>query len=248
MDLLRQLSGLTLRYSEKDKRLISSIKSIIGRKPFNLSIYKLAFQHSSVAKEEYKGVKLSNERLEYLGDAVLGMIIAEFLFKKFPYKDEGFLTDIRARIVNRESLNKLARKIGIGELIEYDDRKKGQLSYKSLYCDGLEAFIGAVYLDKGFKFCKNFIIKKIVGPHIDLQEVVMTNPNFKSRVIEWAQKENKGVTFEVVALKKDNNHYKEFTTQLFIDNEPVAIGTGYSKKKAEQDAAEKTCQLLNISI
>lgn len=248
MNLLRQLSGFTLRYSQKDKRLVSSIKSIIGSKPFNLSIYKLAFQHSSVAKEEFKGVKLSNERLEYLGDAVLGMVIAELLFKKFPYKDEGFLTDIRARIVNRESLNKLARKIGIGELIEYDERKKGMLSYKSLYCDALEAFIGAVYLDKGFKSCKSFIIKKLVGPHIDLREVVRTNPNFKSRVIEWAQKENKGVTFEIIALKDSSNQYKEFTAQLLIDNEPITTGTGYSKKKAEQDAAQKTCEILNISI
>lgn len=249
MYLLRQLSGFTLRYSKKDKRLFSAIKTIIGKRPFNLSIYKLAFQHSSVAKEEKsRGVKLSNERLEYLGDAVLGMAVAEFLFKKFPYKDEGFLTDIRARIVNRESLNQLARKIGLGELVEYDDKKKSAFSYKSLYGDALEAFIGAIYLDRGYNFCKSFILKKLLGPHIDLEKVVMTNPNFKSKVIEWAQKSNKEVTFEIIEQKSGNRNYKEFTAQLLVDNKPICTGTGYNKKKAEQDAAEKSCEILNITV
>lgn len=248
MNLLRYLSGFSLRFSEKDKRLISSIKSIIGSKPFNLSIYKLAFQHSSVAKEEIKGIKQSNERLEYLGDAVLGMVVAEYLFQKFPFRDEGFLTEIRARIVNRESLNKLGRKIGIAELVKYDEKKKSALSYKSLYGDALEAFIGAVYLDKGYAPCKQFIIKKLISPHIDLKEVVMTNPNFKSKVIEWAQKSNKEVSFEIIELKSGRNQLKEFTAQLLIDNEPICTGTGFNKKKAEQDAAQKSCEILQISL
>ena len=248
MNFFRKLSGFTLRFSQKDRRLISSIRTICGGRPLNLSLYRLAFQHSSVAKEEYKGVKLSNERLEYLGDAVLGMVVAEFLFKKFPYRDEGFLTDIRARIVNRESLNKLSRKIGIGDLIEYDEKKRSVLSYKSLYGDALEAFIGAIYLDKGYKTCKNFILKKLITPHIDLREVVMTDPNFKSKIIEWAQKANKEVSFEIVDLKTGRNQFKEFTAQVLIDNEPICTGTGHSKKKAEQDAAQKSCQILNISV
>lgn len=239
MNLLRQLYGLSLRHSEKDKRLISSIKSIIGSKPFNLSIYKLAFQHSSVAKEEVKGIKLSNERLEYLGDAVLGMVIAEFLFQKFPYRDEGFLTDIRARIVNRESLNKLARKIGIGDLINYDENKKNSLSYKSLYGDALEAFIGAIYLDKGYASSKKFILKKLISPHIDLREVVMTDPNFKSKVIEWAQKSNKEVSFEIIELKSGRNQLREFTAQLLIDKEPICTGTGFNKKKRQNKMLRK---------
>lgn len=248
MNLLRQLYGFSLRYSEKDKRLISSIKSIIGSKPFNLSIYKLAFQHSSVAKEDTSGVKLSNERLEYLGDAVLGMVIAEFLFQKFPFRDEGFLTDIRARIVNRESLNKLARKIGIGDLIIYDENRKNNLSYKSLYGDALEAFIGAIYLDKGYTSSRRFIIKKLIAPHVDLKEVVMTNPNFKSKVIEWAQKSNKEVSFEIIEQKSGRHQLKEFTAQLLIDNEPICKGTGFNKKKAEQDAAQKSCEILKIPL
>lgn len=248
MNLLRQFSGLTLNYSKKDKKLVADIKAIIGKRPLNLSIYRLAFQHSSVAKEDIKGIKLSNERLEYLGDAVLGMVVAEFLFKKFPYKDEGFLTEIRSRIVNRESLNKLARKIGVAELIEYNERKKSGLSYKSLHCDALEAFIGALYLDRGHSSCKKFILKKLIAPHVDLQEVVTNNPNFKSMVIEWAQKENKDVAFELVSLNNGHSQYKEFTMQLLIDNEPISIGKGYSKKKAEQDAAQKSCEILNISV
>lgn len=248
MYLLRLITGLTKKHSREDKKLISAITSILGTQPLSLSLYKLAFQHSSVAKEEFKGVKLSNERLEYLGDAVLGMVIAEFLFKKFPYKDEGFLTDIRARIVNRESLNKLAKKIGVGELVEYDEKKKSNLTYKSLYGDALEAFIGAVYLDKGYLSCKKFIIKKLINPHIDLKEVVSTNPNFKSKVIEWAQKSNKEVTFEIIECKSGRNQFREFTAQLLIDNKPISIGKGFNKKKAEQDAAQKSCELLKIPM
>ena len=248
MYLLRLLSGLIFNNSKKDRALITSISTISGSRPLNLAIYKLAFQHSSVAKEEFKGVKLSNERLEYLGDAVLGMVIAEFLFKKFPYKDEGFLTDIRARIVNRESLNKLARKIGIGEMVEYNDKKKGPLTYKSMYGDALEAFIGAIYLDKGYLACKKFVLKKLIGPHIDLKEVVMTNPNFKSKVIEWAQKSNKEVSFEIISFKSGKNQFKEFTAQLLLDDKPICTGTGFNKKKAEQDAAQKSCELLHISM
>ena len=131
-----------------------------GIRPANLSVYQLAISHSSVARETAKGIKESNERLEYLGDAVLGTVVAEFLFKKFPYKDEGFLTDIRSRIVNRESLNNLARKIGISNIVEYDVNRKNSLSHKSLYGDTLEALIGAVYLDKGFNVSKRFILTR----------------------------------------------------------------------------------------
>lgn len=233
------------RYSAKDKRLISSIYSIAGSKPINLDLYKLATQHTSVAVETAKGVKQSNERLEYLGDAVLGMVVADYLFKRFPYKNEGFLTEIRSRIVNRESLNQLARKMGINDIVEYDDKKKTALTYKSLYGDALEAFIGAVYLDKGYHFCKNFILKRLINTHLDLDDIIRTNPNYKSRVIEWAQKENKEVSFEMVQIKGDH-HRKEFTARLFIDEEPIAEGRGFSKKKAEQDAAEKSITILKI--
>ena len=154
------VSRLFRRDSNKDEKLTSALQQMIGGKPKNLNLYKLALQHTSASKESAQvGFRESNERLEYLGDAILGAVIADYLFKKFPYKDEGFLTDIRSRIVNRESLNNLARKIGLNKLIVFDGNRKTILTHKSMHGDALEALVGAIYLDKGFKYCKKFIIK-----------------------------------------------------------------------------------------
>lgn len=244
--ILRRLLYFLKPYSKKDKKLIAAIKAIVGSRPLNLHPYKLATQHTSVAIENRKGYKESNERLEFLGDAVLGMVVAEYLFLKFPYKEEGFLTEIRSRIVNRESLNNLARKIGVSTLVEYNQSRRGTLSHKSIYGDTLEAFIGAVYLDKGFRFCQRFIIQKLLVPHYDIDAIVKTNPNHKSKIIEWAQKESRELRFEITEKKDLSHHFKEFTAQIFIDDEPLGAGTGYSKKKAEQSAAEKSCEILNL--
>ncbi|MDN5202607.1 ribonuclease III [Fulvivirgaceae bacterium BMA10] len=241
----KRLSWLLTVRSENDKKLAAAIKMIVGRHPFNLDLYKLAVKHSSVAEIGRTGFKESNERLEYLGDAILGAIIAEYLFKKFPYKEEGFLTEIRSRIVNRESLNNVSRKIGLNDLVQYDANRKNSLSHKSIHGDTLEALLGAIYLDRGFKFCKRFIIKKLLL-HYDIKEIINNNPNSKSLIIEWAQKENKDIRFEVVEVK-NKKHFKEFVVQLFIENEPIGKGFGLSKKKAEQDAAQKSCDLLNLT-
>ena len=225
--------------------MITSVHRITGLRPVNVYLYELATQHSSVAKRTSGGTKESYERLEYLGDAVLGAIVAEFLFKKFPFKDEGFLTDIRSRMVNRESLNQLARKIGLDDLIKYNTSQKHPHSHKSLYGDCLESLIGAVYLDKGYRRCRNFVLRKLISPHFDLDTVVKTNPNHKSRLIEWAQRENHDVRFEIVEVKGDK-HRKQFTAQVFIDGKPHTKGSGFSKKKAEQAAASRVCETLNI--
>jgi ribonuclease III len=232
--------------SKKDKRLAAAIKTMVGRKPFNLTPYKLSLIHSSIAKPNIKGFKESNERLEYLGDAILGAVIADYLFKKYPFKDEGFLTEIRSRIVNRESLNLLARKIGLDKMIKFEDSGKTVHSHKSLYGDTLEAFVGAVYLDKGYLFCQKFILTKLLLPHFDLETIVSTDVNFKSKIIEWAQKENKEAKFEIVDVKSVRNH-KEFIAHLIIDDEVIGVGHGLNKKKAEQDAALKGLEKLNIS-
>ncbi len=203
-------------------------------------------RHTSVAKEKRKGFVESNERLEYLGDAVLGMVVAEYLFNKYPFKDEGFLTEVRSRIVNREHLNQLAKKIGLSDLIEYNGHMKGSaLSFKSIYGDALEALIGACYLDKGYGKCKDFILKRLVIPHVDLHEIINTDINFKSKIIEWSQKENKDLKFEVYELK-NQNHFKKFEAKIFVGKKEISIGHGLSKKKAEQSAAEKSCEVLKI--
>lgn len=233
------------KYSSKDKRLITAIETIVGSKPFNLELYRLVTQHTSVAKESAHGIKESNERLEYLGDAVLGSVVAEYLFKKFPFKDEGFLTEMRSRIVNRESLNNLARKIGVDKIVEVDVNRRNVLSHKSIHGDTLEALVGAVYLDRGFKFCRRFILKKLIGPHFNINELMKTTTNYKSKIIEWAQRENHDLQFEIVEVK-NKKHYKEFTAQVILDGDPLKKGTGLSKKKAEQAAAAASCERLKI--
>lgn len=233
--------------TDKEKALKKAIKSIIGEKPDNLSLYQLAFVHSSAGKTNAKtGFKESNERLEYLGDAVLGMIIAEYLFKKFPYKDEGFLTDIRSRIVNREALNQLAKRIGLSALIEFETTHKRSMAGTSMHGDAMEALIGAVYLDKGFKFTKKFVYNRLLEPHYDLDLIIQTTTNYKSVIIEWAQKENHKLVWEM-----DENglhHAREFTAVLYLNDAPeiFAQGNGHSKKKAEQDAARKACEALKL--
>lgn len=229
----------------REKFLKKSVTHLLGSSPNNLNLYRLAFLHASASKDSVaKSYKESNERLEFLGDSVLGMITAAYLFKKFPFKDEGFLTEIRSRMVSRESLNVLGRKLGLDEVIEYENQKKTILSRSSMYGDALEAFIGAVYLDKGFTFTQNFIISKILTQYFDLEIVVQNNPNFKSLLIEWAQKEGKKVLFTLD--EEGLHHNKEFTAFVLLDGEKISEGKGYSKKKAEQTAAMKACEELGI--
>ncbi|KXX69500.1 ribonuclease III [Flammeovirga sp. SJP92] len=234
-------------YNEQEKKLAKVVTRIIGRRPFNIKLYHLAMQHTSVAFESgaMKGFKESNERLEYLGDAVLGSVVAEYLFKRYPYKDEGFLTEIRSRIVNRESLNRLAVKIGLSQMVAFEGRKNSALSHKSIYGDAMEAFIGAVYLDRGFHFTRRFIIHKLLMMHYDIEEIITTTTNFKSLIIEWAQKNSKTVDFTI--SKQGGKDGKQFKVNLIIDGEVQAVGSGYSKKKAEQDAARKTCEALTLA-
>ncbi|MEM1136912.1 MAG: ribonuclease III [Bacteroidota bacterium] len=233
------------KYSEEDNKMMRAVRNIVGTAPFNIELYKLAMKHTSVAKLNEKGVKESNERLEYLGDAILGAVVAEYLFKKYPYREEGFLTEIRSRIVNRESLNRLANKIGLSQLVEFDGKKKSSITHKSLFGDAMEAFIGAVYLDMGFRFCKRFIIRKLIMPHYDLNQLIETTNNFKSTIIEWCQKYNRQITFNVIE-EVGAKHKKQFKVKLKIDEEDISEGFGLSKKKAEQDAARKACEFLKV--
>ena len=223
--------------------LVAAIQNIAGFTPSNLELYRLATMHSSIAKENGSGYKESNERLEYLGDAILGAAVADFLFKKFPFKPEGFLTEIRSRIVNREALNLLARKIGVATIVQFD-QKNAHLQ-QVILGNTLEAIVGAIYLDKGYIRTKKFVIDKLINPNYNVDDLVNSDSNFKSKIIEWAQREGKDVKFEILNVKKGRNH-KEFTAQVLVDNEAKGTGYGNSKKKAEQDAAFETCEMLNL--
>lgn len=245
MALLRSIFRLFRKRAPKDRVLSKAFSHIIGRKPYNIHLYSLAMKHTSVAFENKEGFRESNERLEYLGDAVLGAVVAEYLFKRYPFKDEGFLTEIRSRIVNRESLNHLAIKIGLSQLVEFEGKKRGAQTHKSIYGDAMEAFIGAIYLDMGFHFCRRYIVKKLLMQHYDLHEIVDTTTNFKSLIIEWAQKNNKEILFET-SKQEGKKHSRQFNVQLQVDGVLVAEGKGLSKKKAEQDAARRASETLNL--
>lgn len=246
MRLGSRLSSLFRVNSSKEKGFARSIKIMIGFPPGNMHLYRRATRHTSVASNLRTNNKESNERLEYLGDAVLGMVIADYLFKKYPLKDEGFLTEIRSRIVSRDALNQVARKIGIPEIVQYDKRRKTSHSHKSLFGNTLEALIGAIYLDKGFHGANKFIIKRLLKPHYDLEEIVATTKNYKSKLIEWAQKKGKTPNFQHLQTL-DNGHYKEFIVEVLVDDETLAQGHGLSKKKAEQDASREACLKLEIA-
>jgi ribonuclease-3 len=233
-----------LSRNPKDQEFLKALIMITGKRPYNIDLYKLAMRHSSKAPVNHHGLKESNERLEYLGDAILGMIVAEYLFARFPFKDEGFLTEVRSKIVNRETLNRLSKKIGLHDLIEFNNQNN-TLNPKSIYGDSLEALIGAVYLDKGYYFTQQFVIRRLLYIHYDLDELIHTTSNYKSKIIEWSQKENKDLSFDT-SVPEDGKGHKQFTSQVFIDGIPEELGYGSSKKKAEQDAARKTMEKLSI--
>lgn len=238
----RLIKSGTQSEKQKDRKLSIAVRTITGLSPGNLELYRLATLHSSKGME-VNGFRQSNERLEYLGDAILGAAVADFLFKKFPFRDEGFLTEIRSRIVNREALNQLAFKIGLDAIVECDSRN-GTLQ-RVILGNALEALVGAVYLDKGYLVTRKFVIDKLIQPYLNIESVVQAQSNFKSKLIEWGQKEGKGVRFEVHDVRLGNNR-REFNCQVFVSEQAQGAGFGLSKKKAEQDAAQKTCIALGI--
>ncbi|KHJ36616.1 ribonuclease 3 [Pedobacter glucosidilyticus] len=240
------LSRIYKLHLSPDRKYVKALKNLLGFVPGNLSLYKMAFRHRSIALGIKRGGKNSNERLEFLGDAILGAVVAEVLFKMYPYKEEGFLTEMRSKIVSRVNLNQLGKKLGFNELIEFDPTTVNITSKQSsLLGDAFEALIGAVYLDKGYNFTKDFLIQRIIKPHIDIHTLEQTETNFKSKLIEWCQRHSKDIVFELVPNQEGDNA-KLFSIQVLIDNEPMATGIDFNKKSAEKLAAEKTCELLAI--
>jgi ribonuclease-3 len=165
---------------------------ILGSKPFNLALYRLALTPAGLGEETDKGFRKSNERLEFLGDAILGAVIAEYLFQKYPYRDEGFLTETRSKLVNRETLNEVGIKIGLKKTLQQVVDNRQFVANKSLYGDILEAFLGAIYMDRGYAFTKKLILQRILI-HLDLEGMVSTVSNHKSKLIEWSQREGNQV-------------------------------------------------------
>jgi ribonuclease-3 len=227
----------------KDKILAYNIKNLTGSFPVNINLYKQAFRHKSVSYEIFNGSRISNERLEYLGDAVLSLVVADFLFRKYPFKDEGYLTLMRSKIVSRASLNKLSEKLGVDKLIMHENESASV--YKSIKGDAFEAFIGAVYIDKGYKATYKIIIDRIIGVHIDIDELENRDLNFKSKLLEWAQKGKKTLEYKVVG-EEGKGYMRNYVVVVFINSQEYGKGKGHSIKEAEQAAGEQTCISLGI--
>ncbi len=231
-------------YLSSEKHFYEAIKNIFGYYPENIALYKLAFRHKSQAEELYNGVRISNERLEFLGDTVLSTVVADFLFRMFPYKDEGFLTEMRSRIVSRAQLNKLSLRLGIDQLIIHTQEKNNV--YRSIKGDAFEAIIGAMYLDKGYNFTRKILISRVIKNNFDITELVNTDVNFKSKLIEWVQKEKSTVEF-VVVQEVGSGYNKQYVVDVLVNNEVTGTGRDYSIKGAEQNAAMKAIEFFGIN-
>jgi ribonuclease-3 len=226
-----------------DKREFGTrLKKLLGFSPGNLRLYEVAFIHRSASFTLPDGKRVNNERLEYLGDAVLDAILSDYLFEKFPDASEGFMTKIRSRIVNREVLNQLAVSMGINKILV--SNVNSAYPTRNLYGDALEALIGSIFLDKGFKKTKKLFINKVFNKYLDLNVIVNTDTDYKSLVFEWVQKHKNNLIFTYNEEYDFNLKKSIFSTTLIIDKEELGNGHGASKKEAEQEAASQAWSRL----
>ncbi len=230
--------------SANDKQLCESIHNILGFYPRNIALYKLALRHKSASvHKKAAGLRLNNERLEYLGDAILGATVADFLFKTYPTKGEGFLTEMRSKMVSRERLNALAKKMGLTQLLTYEGDNPHQ--YKSINGDAFEALIGAVYLDIGYKRTYKLMVQHIIPLYYDLEALEEYKMNYKSTLLEYCQKHKLNLNYQVIE-ESGNGHQKQFKVEVRIDKKPKATAISTSIKGAEKLAAEKAFLLLDV--
>jgi ribonuclease-3 len=201
----------------------------------------LALRHKSATVQKINGLKLNNERLEYLGDAILSAVVADYLFRRFPYKNEGFLTEMRSKIVSRSTLNKLSKKLGLEKMVLSDQDQN--YKSRSVGGDAFEAFIGAMYLDRGYYFTRRVLVNRIISLHFDLEALIREEISYKSRIIEWAQKERKEIEFKVLEEVGEKQE-KQFRVAVIVDGDAVAEALDYSIKGAEKIAAEKSWNAL----
>lgn len=222
----------------KDKEPYLCFYKMLGFYPRNIEIYQQALLHKSSSIKAGKGRLLNNERLEFLGDAILDAIVADIVYKKFEGKREGFLTNTRSKIVQRETLNRVAVEIGLDKLIKYTTR---QSSHNSYMCgNAFEALIGAIYLDRGYRACKKFMEERIINQYLNLEKISRKEVNFKSKLIEWSQKNKFCVEFNLIEQSLDSDQNPIFETQITVENIPAGTGKGYSKKESQQEAAHAT--------
>lgn len=230
----------------RDRKFYGIIREMLGIVPDNIEIYKLALIHRSASVVLPDGTAANNERLEFLGDAVLEAIVSDFLFMEYDAEPEGFLTQMRSRIVSRTSLDEVARAIGMDRHIIANFN--GVYSHKHLMGNALEALIGAMYLDRGFDFANRVVIDNILRMHIDLRNMAMTESDFKSRLIEWCQKSKREIRFQTSHDRESTQQHPKFVSTIIIDGIELGRGCGLSKKEAEQKASFSVTQVVGDEI
>jgi ribonuclease-3 len=222
-------------YIYKRSEFRTRLKRLLGFRPQNLRLYEMAFIHRSASYTLPDGIKINNERLEYLGDAIIDSILSDYLFHLYPQATEGFLTKTRARIVNRETLNQLGLSMGLNKLIVSNLSPSD--SARNLYGNAVEALVGAMFIDKGFKRTRRFFIRQGLRKHLDLDAVLSAETDYKSLILEYCQKNRQKLNFTLQEKTGGNSMHQQFKITLTINNEPVAQGEGTTKKEAEQVAS-----------
>ena len=226
----------------KEKELFSALYDILGFYPHDINLYKQALLHKSASKRNEKGRPVNNERLEFLGDAILDAVVGDIVFRHFEGKREGFLTNTRSKLVSRDTLGKLAKEMGISDLIKFAGHNTSHNSYMN--GNAFEALVGAIYLDRGYDACMRFMEKRILAHLINIDKVAYKEVNFKSKLLEWSQKNRVKMEFRDIKQECDENKSPVFTTQVFIEGLEGCVGTGYSKKESQQNASKDTLQRL----
>ena len=229
------------RSNDEDAALKQSISNVLGFKPEKVALYRAALTHRSVRDTADE----NNERLEYLGDAILSSIVAEFLFKKYPYKEEGFLTEMRSKMVNRNMLNDIALKMGLKKITFYN-KFDNSLKASQIFGNTLEAVVGAVYLDKGFDRTRRWVMKTIILPHLFMDDLELLEINHKNKLYGWANKNGKNLEFETLNEKMEGGR-RLFTMGAVVDGELLAEGKAYNKKDASQIAAATAINKLGLN-
>lgn len=222
----------------KDKESYLCFYKMLGFYPHDIRIYEQALLHRSSSVKSDKGHLLNNERLEFLGDAILDAVVGDIVYRKFEGKREGFLTNTRSKIVSRESLNHVAEQIGLSKLIKFSIRHSSHNSYMG--GNAFEALVGAIYLDRGYDYCKDFMEHRIIGQYMDLNKISRKEVNFKSKLIEWAQKNKVEISFNLVNQSLDEFNSPVFESEVLLEGIHACKGKGYSKKESQQVAAHET--------
>ncbi len=222
--------------SQEDQELYSELKKVVNFSPRNINRYKKAFTHRSIQIIDSKGNPINYERLEFLGDSILGSVIAAYLYKKVPTGSEGYLTQMRSKIVSREHLNELGKDLNLIRFVKsnIDQGNVGDNIHGNIF----EALIGAIYLDKGYNSCQKFIYQNVIVPYVDIAKLEGKITSYKGLIIEWCQKQKKKYKFDTYE-DSGNETIKHFSVKISIDGEQVAKGRSTSKKKAEEQASKR---------